>query len=241
MNARDTHFFKGKTVLVTGATGGLGSQLVRGLAHLGCTVYAAARTPERLPDDCRSPAVVPIAVDLADPASIDASIPQLRNASVVINSAGVNRGDSVLFCRDEQSVREEMEVNFFAPLRLARALSPFMKERQDGVFVNVLSVLSIDHLVACGSYSASKAAAHSLTEGMRAQLKPWNVRVIGVYPGPMDTPMSAQLPVAKIAPTEVATMIIDAILRGDDAVFPGPEAQDLCSRWKGAQNYKLRR
>ncbi|WP_175425578.1 SDR family NAD(P)-dependent oxidoreductase [Trinickia violacea] len=208
--------------MVTGATGGLGSRLVRTLSELGCTVYAAARTPERLPADCRSPAIVPIAIDLADPASIDASIPQLRDVSIVINNAGINRADSVLFCRDDHSAREEMEVNYFGPLRLARALAPFMAERRDGVFVNILSVLSIDHLVACGSYSVSKAAAHSLTQGMRAELKTSNVRVIGVYPGPMDTPMSAALPMAKIAPDDVAAMIIDAIRSGGDEIFPGP-------------------
>jgi short-subunit dehydrogenase len=90
-----------------------------------------------------------------------------------------------LFCRDEHSAREEMEVNFFGPLRVARALESLMRERQEGIFINVLSVLSIDHLVACGSYSVSKAAAHSLTKGMRDELKPCTVRVIGVNPGPL--------------------------------------------------------
>ncbi|QBQ99600.1 SDR family NAD(P)-dependent oxidoreductase [Paraburkholderia pallida] len=233
MDPRDLNFFKGRTVLVTGATGGLGLQLVHTFSRFGCTVYAAARTPGRLREQGLPSTVVPISMDLADPASIDASIPRLRDTSIVINNAGVNRADSVLFCRDEHAAREEMEVNYFGPLRLARALAPFMRERQEGLFVNVLSVLSIDHLVACGSYSVSKAAAHSLTEGMREELRPSNVRVIGVYPGPMDTPMSAGLPVAKVSPHDVANMIVEAILSGEDELFPGPEARDLRARWKG--------
>jgi NAD(P)-dependent dehydrogenase (short-subunit alcohol dehydrogenase family) len=185
MDPRDLEFFNGKTVLVTCATGGLGSQLIRTLARLGSTVYAAARTPGRLCEANRPAAVIPIAMDLANPHSIDATIAQLNNASIVINNAGVNRGDRVLFCRDEHSAREEMEVEFFGPLRVARALESLMRERQEGIFINVLSVLSIDHHVACGSYSVSKAAAHSLTKGMRDEPKPCTVRVIGVNPGPI--------------------------------------------------------
>ncbi|MBK3843548.1 SDR family NAD(P)-dependent oxidoreductase, partial [Paraburkholderia aspalathi] len=185
MDRRDLEFLNDKTVLVTGATDGLGSQLVRILARLGSTVHAAAQTPGRLCETDLPVTVIPVAMDLANPDSIDAATTQLKNANIVINNVGVNRRDSVLFCRDEHSALEEMEVNFFDPLRVARALAPLMRERQERIFVNVLSVLSIDRLVTCGPYSVSKAAAHSLTKGMREELKPCNARVIGVYPGPM--------------------------------------------------------
>jgi NAD(P)-dependent dehydrogenase (short-subunit alcohol dehydrogenase family) len=232
MNSKSESFLDGRAALVTGANGGLGLVLARALADRGCKVYAAARNPDKIANAAHCRLIVPVRLDLADPDSIDALIPLVPDVSLVFNNAGSNRQDSALFCRNEGAAREEMEVNFFGPLRLARALAPLMKDRGEGTFVNVLSVLALEHLVECGSYSASKAAAHSLTQGMRAQLQPWGVRVIGVYPGPMDTAMSASLPVPKVSPEVVATAIMSALVSRDDEIFPGDMAQEFYAKWR---------
>ncbi|MFK4446106.1 NAD(P)-dependent dehydrogenase (short-subunit alcohol dehydrogenase family) [Caballeronia udeis] len=232
MNSKSESFFEGRTALVTGANGGLGLALARALADRDCKVYAAVRNPDNIADASNYRLIIPVRLDLTDPDSIDALITLVADVSLVFNNAGSNRQDSALFCRSEGAAREEMEVNFFGPLRLARALAPLMKDRGEGTFVNLLSILAFEHLVECGSYSASKAAAHSLTQGMRAQLQPWGVRVIGVYPGPMDTAMSASLPLPKVSPEVVATAIMSALVSRDDEIYPGDIAQEFHTKWR---------
>jgi len=215
--------------LVTGATGGLGRALVELLALRGYRVIAAARNPDRLPGIA---GVTSLRLDVTDRRSIEAAMPALRAVDVVINNAGLNLGDGIAICRDPEAAEREMQVNFFGPLRLARAMVPLMKERGGGAIVNILSLLALAPLPLCGSYSASKAAAHSMTQAMRAELRRWNVRVIGVYPGPIDTAMAADLPEPKEPPSAVALAVVDALDGGQDEVFPGAVAQDLGAMWR---------
>ena len=220
---------KERVVLVTGATGGLGRALVELLAQRGHRVIAAAREPERLQGRA---GVTPLRLDVTDPRSIEAALPALRGVDVVINNAGLNLGDGLVFCRDPDAAEREMQVNYFGPLRLARAVAPLMKERGGGTLVNILSLLALAPLPPCGSYSASKAAAHSMTQTLRAELRPWNVRVVGVYPGPIATAMAASLPEPKESPSAVALAVVDALDGRQEEVFPGAVAQELSALWR---------
>lgn len=118
-----------------------------------------------------------------------------------------------------ESAREEMEVNFFGTLAMCQAFASALIAR-GGSIVNICSIIGLVNLPAAGTYCASKAASHSLLQGVRAELAPKGVRVIGVYPGPVDTSMTAGQPTPKATPAQVAQAILDGIENGDEEIFP---------------------
>ncbi len=101
-----------------------------------------------------------------------------------------------------------------------------------GVIVNVLTVLAHACLPSMGSYCASKAAALSMTQGVRAELMPWGVRVAAVFPSTVDTPTSAESPPPKLRPAEVAEAVVTMILNGTEDHYPGRIASDLYAGWR---------
>ena len=102
-----------------------------------------------------------------------------------------------------------------------------MRKRGSGVIVNMLTILSHVAMPLLGSYCASKAAAWSMTQALRGELTPRGIRVIGIFPGAVDTRMSEAFPPPKLAPGEVASAVIDAILNGHEDVYPGAMAEGL--------------
>ncbi len=130
-----------------------------------------------------------------------------------------------------------MDINYFGLLRLAQEFGPVMRARgADGVrsataWVNLLSIYALSNFPAHGTYSASKAAAYSLTQCLRAEMTPANVRVVNVFPGPIDDEWNQLLPPPKLAPSAVARAIIGALKSGIEDVYPGDVAQDWLARY----------
>ena len=120
-----------------------------------------------------------------------------------------------------------MQVNYFGTLAMIRGFAPHFSARKQGVIVNVLSVLAHVSLPSMGSYCASKAATLSLTQGVRAELLPWGVRVCAVFPSTVDTAASADSPPPKLAPAQVASAIVTMIRDGSEESYPGAIASDL--------------
>jgi NAD(P)-dependent dehydrogenase (short-subunit alcohol dehydrogenase family) len=210
-----------RIVLVTGANRGLGRAIVTALLDAGVRkVYAASRAGEAHGD----PRVVPLRLDLTIPATIAAAADRVHDVDVVVNNAGILEAQPLVRATDADAAEREMLVNYFGPLRVIRAFAPILAGDGGGVIVNVLSILSRVNLPGVGSYSASKAAALSMTQGARAELAPQGTRVIAVMPGFIDTDMTARAQLPKVPPSFVADAIIEA-LRGDvDDVYPGPAA-----------------
>lgn len=201
----------GAVVVVTGANGGLGQEFVRQLLDRGAaTVYAAARTPRAQVDD----RVVPMRLDVTDPASVRAAADAVPDATIVVNNAGVLRSGS-LVDGDIAAVREQMETNFFGPVQVTRAFAPALR-RAHGAVVNVASALS---WIAIGNgYSASKAALWSATDSMRLDLAPDDVQVLGAYLAFTDTPMTpGDMP--KNDPADVVAAILDGVEAGAHEVL----------------------
>lgn len=175
---------RGKTVLVTGANGGIGGALVKALVDKGAAkVYAAARTITAVTQLSNSKAerVVPFRLDITYPSSVTLAAEHYNDVDLVINNAGVNRCTGLLEPSGVASAEEEMKVNFFGTLAMCRAFAPVLASRK-GALVNVCSIFGLVNLPVNGTYSASKAAVHSLVQGVRAELAPAGVRVVGVYP-----------------------------------------------------------
>ncbi len=134
--------------------------------------------------------------------------------------------------------RDEMDINYFGLLRLAQEFGPALKGRAaDGVtgaiaWVNLLSIYALANFPPHGTYSASKAAALSLAQCLRAEMRPAGIRVMNVFPGPIDDEWNQLLPPPKLAPAALARGIVGALRHGIEDLYPGDVAQEWLERWR---------
>lgn len=213
---------KDAVVLLTGATGGIGSALTETLLAAGVAeIVSAGRQPPPA-----HPRVRHEAVDITHLPTVR-SLAERRadRVSVVIACAGVNANQRLFTEGFEAAARREMEVNYFGLLNLAAAFGPAMQARGSGLFVHLLTFLSHVNLPLMAGYCASKAAAHSLTQALRAEFARSGVRVCGVYPAVVDTAMSRAIPGPKLSPAELAQAVVQAIDSGAEDVYPGAAAE----------------
>jgi short-subunit dehydrogenase len=166
-------------------------------------------------------------LDITDAAAVAALAGSLApRVDILVNNAGFN-GNRGALIEEDRLARLEMDVNYFGLLNMIRAFSPAMRERGQGLIVNMLSMLAHMNLPVLGSYSASKAAALSLTQAARAELAPWGVRVCNILPGAVDTRMSTNVPPPKLAPAQLAAAVVKAVRSGVEDVYPGAAAERL--------------
>ena len=195
-----------QTALVTGANRGMGREYVSQLLDRGAAkIYAAARDPRTI--DLVDPRVVPLELDVTDPASIARAAEAAHDVTVLINNAGIARADSVLN-PDTSTLRLELETNLFGPLALVSAFAERLADRA-GAVVNVASVVS--WIGVGGSYGVSKAALWSATDSMRMELAPRGVQVLGVYVGYVDTDMAAAVQAPKADASDVVRQVLDGL------------------------------
>jgi NAD(P)-dependent dehydrogenase (short-subunit alcohol dehydrogenase family) len=198
--------------LVTGANRGLGRELVRALVARGARkVYAAARDAATIDAAALANIVVPIQLDVTNADDLARLAEVARDVTLVINNAGISRASSLLGDRAITAAHEELETNVFGPLAVTRELAPALARNGGGAVVNILSVLSWLSLPAVATYSLSKSAAWSMTNGLRAELAAQKTNVVAVHVGFMDTDMAASVTQPKIAPAEVARLVLDGI------------------------------
>ena len=219
----------GQTLVVTGANRGLGRSLVEALLDRGANkVYAAARNPAAVLDD---PRVVAVALDLLDRETIAAAARQAGDASVLINNASTAAFAAPLDA-DPATVRNEMQVNYDGTFDVIRAFVPVLERNGGGAIVNLLSLLSLASAPPMAGYSASKAAAHSLTQALRPVLTAKNISVHGVYPAGIDTDMLAGIQAPKTPPRQVAEGVLDGLAADEEDIFPDPNAQAMAATWR---------
>jgi NAD(P)-dependent dehydrogenase (short-subunit alcohol dehydrogenase family) len=223
---------KGTVALVTGANRGIGLALVNALLERGAAkVYAAARRPETLAALAAESngRVVPIRLDVTRPDQIRGAVEAAPDVSLLINNAGIVAQLGGEFA-DEAWVtagREEYEVNVLGTLAVTQAFAATLAAQGGGTVANISSVAGLVALGMLTSYSASKAALHSVTQATRGWLKAQGTYVAGVYPGPIDTDMAKGIAWDKTAPSAAASSILDGLERGDEEIFPDPMAQEL--------------
>lgn len=219
-------------VLVTGANRGIGRAIVGELLDRAVKkVYAAARDPKSLgPVVALDPArVKALRLDITDGAQVKSAAREAGDVGILINNAGVATFGSFLES-GEDAIRKDMEVNYFATLAISKAFAPALIERK-GALVNLLSIVSLVSFPGIGGYSASKAAAFSLTQGLRLELGAHGVRVLGVHPGPVDTDMASDLDMEKASPESVARAIADGIEADEEHIYPDAMAREVGATW----------
>lgn len=214
----------GRTVLVTGANGGLGEQFVRqAMARGASRVYAAARQPKHWEDD----RVRALVLDITNPDDITRAVAAAPDVDLLINNAAIApANDSIL--GEEEELRRIFETNFFGTLRVANAFAPILGANGGGTLLNILS--SAAWISMPTGYAASKAAMWSATNALRMALEGQGTQVIGLLVGMIETPMSAAWNVPKTSPADVAAQAYDGIANGALEVLADDQTRDLKSR-----------
>ena len=116
-------------------------------------------------------------------------------------------------------------------LRVSQAFAPVLARNGGGAIVNLSSVAGLVGTPPVLTYSSTKAALHSLTQSTRQMLREQGTRVFGVYPGPVETEMAAELPMEKASAAVVAEAIVDGLERGQEEIYPDPFAVDFGSTY----------
>ncbi len=223
---------EGKSALVTGANRGIGRAFVEELLAAGAArVYAAARNIETLADLVAkgNGRVVPLALDITKPDMIEAAARTYGDVALLINNAGVAAFEGIIDAQTGDPARDEMETNYFGTFNMIRSFAPVLAANGGGAIVNLSSIAAYVNFPVLGSYSASKAAVHSLTQGVRAELAAQGTLVVGVYPGPVDTDMAAGFPMDKTPPNAVARTVLEGIEAGEEDIYPDPVSTEMHS------------
>jgi NAD(P)-dependent dehydrogenase (short-subunit alcohol dehydrogenase family) len=205
-----TERLDGRSILVTGANGGLGVEFVRqGLARGARRIYAAARTPGHWDDE----RVVALALDLTDPVSISTATDMAVDVDLLVNNAAIAPvEDHSVLGGDEDVLRRIFETNFIGTLRVTKSFAPVLAANGGGAVLNVLSAAA--WLPVPTVYAASKAAAWSITNALRVELAPQGTTVTALLMGMVDTAMSARWDLPKVSPQSVVEQAYDGVATG---------------------------
>jgi NAD(P)-dependent dehydrogenase (short-subunit alcohol dehydrogenase family) len=219
-----TERLDGRTVLVTGANGGLGVEFVRqAIARGARKVYATARTPRRWDDE----RIVPLALDLIDARSVARAGEAARDVDLLVNNAAIAPQDGVL-AGDEEVMRQIFETNVFGTLRVTKAVSPALAANGGGAVLNVLSLAAWTPVPT--AYAVSKAALWSATNALRVELAGQGTSVTGLIVGLVDTAMSSHFELPKIDPASVVEQAYDGVIAGAFEVLADEDSRDVKSR-----------
>ena len=198
---------------VTGANRGLGLAFAKALLAGGARkVYAAARDPGSV----TLPGVTPIRLDVTSLDEIAAAARECGDVDLLVNNAGIARGRGFLAPDSVEGARAELETNYFGPLLVSRAFAPILARNGGGAILNVLSVLSWVSLPTSATYGASKAAAWSLTNGLRNELRAQGTQVLALHVGYMDTDMTARIDAPKSRPEDVVKLTLETLEAGGE-------------------------
>ena len=225
----------GSVALVTGANRGVGRAYVQVLLAMGAKkVYAGARDVKAVEDlvQANPGKVEAIRLDVTSETEAKAAAAKCRDVSILVNNAGANGSSGALAASSTDVARREMDVNYFGLLYLSRAFGPVLKANGGGAIINMLSLVSRVNMPLLGTYSASKAAAWSLTQAIRGELAKQGTVVVGVFPGAIDTDMAKSFDMPKLDPKEVASIALKAVESGTEDVDVGDMAQGVAAGMK---------
>jgi len=221
---------EGSVALVTGANRGLGRALVSALVEAGAAkVYAAARDERQvLRGDSR---IVPITLDTTKPDQIAAAVKKANDVTLLINNAGALNSHNVLTMSPAE-LDADFRTNVHGTLEVIKAFLPVLERAPGGATIaNVLSLASLGSFPPLGGYSASKAAAYSITQSLRPELKKKNIDILAVLPGPIDTDMVRDLQMPKTSAADTARGLLAGIVQAEEDIFPDPMAQQMSALW----------
>lgn len=212
------------TVLITGANRGIGLAFARQVLARGARkVYAGVRNPASV----TLPGVEAIQLDVTRPDDVAAAAQRCGDVTLLINNAGIARVGSFFADGSIEAAREQLETNFFGPLRLSQAFAPVLAAHGGGAILNVLSIASWISTPALAVYGATKSAAWSLTNGLRHELRAQHTQVLGMHMGFVDTDLTRDFDMPKSRPDDVVRRALDALEAGAEEVLADPITQQV--------------
>lgn len=225
-----------KVALVTGANRGIGKAIVKSfIKHGAKKVYLAVRDTGSTKDmeEEFGSKVETLQADLSNKTSIQELANKSKDVEIVVNNAGVGKPHNTIADGVEEDLQKHFDVNVFGLLRIANAFAEILVKNK-GALVQMNSVASIKNFPHLSTYSASKAASYSLTQGIRADLGEKGVSVLSVHPGPIDTEMAAEAGFDDPASKEtVSEAIVKALKAGDFHLFPDEMAKQVEQAYQG--------
>lgn len=223
-----------RTVLLTGASSGIGLEIANLLCHNGWEVWGTSRDLQRLP---RLPHFHPIQMDMASSDSIrdgfEQAVKEAQCFDVLINNAGAG-WFGPLELMSAEIVHEQFQVMMHGPLQLIRLVIPGLRQRQRGVIINISSLAAVLPIPFLGAYNASKAALSSISESLRLELAHTPIHVIDVRPGDINTNFSKSTKrVNDVLATVDAARMEEAWKTIDYNMRTAPNAQRVAERvWR---------
>lgn len=212
-------------VFVTGASRGFGLAVAREAISRGASkVYAGMRKT----DGFDVPGIVPVKLDVTDPASVTAAAARCADTTLLVNNAGVARiMTGPLDSGMDELSRDLFETNFYGMVRVTQAFAPVLAKNGGGAVINVLSDVTWLPNPVLAAYAASKAAAWSFTNTVRLQLKNQGTHVLALHVGFMDTDLTRGVDAPKTSPADVASELLDGLEAWKDEVLADQGTRDL--------------
>lgn len=208
---------KNATVFITGANRGLGLAFAREALRRGAAkVYAGMRNTAGFAE----PGLVPIRIDVTDPASIAAAAAQAADTTLLVNNAGVAALiDGPLAAEVEAQSARIFDTNYYGVVRVTKAFDPVLSSKPHAAIINVLSDIVWLPRPYLTPYAASKAAVWSYTNQLRFYLRDRGVQVLGLHVGFVDTDLTNAIDVPKANPEDVVRQTYDALAAGKSEIM----------------------
>ncbi|HEY8303316.1 MAG TPA: SDR family NAD(P)-dependent oxidoreductase [Solirubrobacteraceae bacterium] len=229
----------GSTVLLTGATGGLGHAIARALAAEGAELVLTGRRSDVLEPLASELSARALAVDLADPIEVDRLLSEAGELDILVANAALPASGPLDSFTIEQ-VDRALDVNLRAPIAITSALAPAMVKRGRGHLLFMSSLSGKTGTAGSSIYNATKFGLRGFAMAMRAELHGTGVGVSAVFPGfireaGMFAEAQVQLPkgVGTRSPEDVAKAVVDAIARNRGEVDVAPISLRLGSAFSG--------
>jgi short-subunit dehydrogenase len=184
----------GKNVLLSGATGGIGSKLAKLLAGSGAHVFLAARSKEKLQQVAEANNISlnhTVALDMSVPAAVmhlkEKYFEQLASIDILINAAGIGI-IKPMDALSEQDFLQSVNTNLFASFLLVKAFLPAMKEVKKGLIINIPGILGKVPMAGAAAYCASKYGLVGMMQSVREEVKRTDIRITNLFLGGVDSP-----------------------------------------------------